>query len=223
MSRAITYLILLLLLTLVFVVPSCSSSDDEATQPDPQPTTEPTAAPEPVENVTVTIGNLTDLTGPAATGMSPINTALDDLVKYFNDEDLVPGVKLEVVTYDGQLDPSKDIPGYEWLRGKGADVIFTATPGTPVTLKARADSDHVVVFGVSGDPDELSPPGYVFNLGTIPRHEGLTLLKWIAENDWDYETKGPAKIGGAGWNDAYSGWWLEAMEDYVNAHILINS
>ncbi|MFC2027691.1 ABC transporter substrate-binding protein, partial [Chloroflexota bacterium] len=218
MSRAITYPILLLLLTLVFVVPSCSSSDDEATQPDTQSTTEPTAAPEPVENITVTIGNLTDLTGPAATGMSPINTALDDLVRYFNDEDLIPGVKLEVVTYDGQLDPSKDIPGYEWLRGKGADVIFTATPGTPVTLKARADSDHVVVFGVSGDPDELSPPGYVFNLGTIPRHEGLTLLKWIAENDWDYETKGPAKIGGAGWNDAYSGWWLEAMEDYANAH-----
>jgi len=47
--------------------------------------------------------------------------ALEDLVAYYNDSDLIPGVRLEVVVYDGQWDPARDIPGYEWLRGRGAD------------------------------------------------------------------------------------------------------
>ena len=218
MSRLTGPLTFLLLLTLVIVIPGCNGSDDEATQSDIQSTIEPTAAPEPIEDVTLTIGNLTDVTGPASTAMEVIDTALDDLVNYFNEENIIPGVELKVITYDGQFDPSKDIPGYERLREEGADFVFSAVPGTPVTLKTRADKDQVMIFGVSGDPEELTPPGYVFNLGTLPRQEGLTLLKWIAENDWDYETKGPAKIGGASWNDAYSGWWLDAMKDYAEAH-----
>lgn len=208
----------IIVLAMMLVLPSLIACGDGSTHEPTQSTVESTSTSKPAENVVITIGNLTDITGPGAIGMAPINMALDDLVSYFNDEGMIPGVELRVIEYDGQLDPSRDIPGYEWLRQKGADLIFTSTPGTPVTLKTRADDDQVVVFGVSGDPDELSPPGYVFNLGTIPGHEGLTLLKWIAENDWDYQTKGPAKIGGAGWDDAYSGWWLNAMEDYANAH-----
>ncbi len=168
---------------------------------------------------TITIGNLSDLTGPSASAQDIINMALADLVKYFNDNGLVPGVRLKIVTYDGQFDPAKDVPGYEWLRSNGADLIFTAVTGTPVTLKSRADRDHCPIFGVSGGVEELSsPPGYVFNLGTIPRHEALSLLKWIAENDWDYKTKGPAKIGGASWDEAYARWWFDAMKDYAAAH-----
>lgn len=168
---------------------------------------------------TITIGNLSDLTGPSATAQEIINMALADLVKYFNDNGLIPGVRLKIITYDGQFDPAKDVPGYEWLRSNGADLIFTAVTGTPVTLKSRADRDHCPIFGVSGGVEELSsPPGYVFNLGTIPRHEALSLLKWIAENDWDYRTKGPARIGGASWDEAYARWWLDAIKDYAAVH-----
>ena len=31
-----------------------------------------------------------------------------------------------------------------------------------------------------------------------------SLLKWISEERWDWETKGPAKIGCVSWNEPYS-------------------
>ncbi len=58
----------------------------------------------------------------------------------------------------------------------------------------------------------------MFNLGIDPQYEAYTLLKWIAENDWDYETKGPAKIGGAAWSESYSDALLPAMEEYCSNH-----
>lgn len=169
-------------------------------------------------NTVITVGNITDLTGPGAVAYANINAALDDFVEYTNEEDPIPGVRLEVLKYDGQLDPARDIPGYEWLRQKGADLIFAGIPATPASLQARVNRDRFVVFTVSGDPSTLEPPGYVFNLGTLPQQEALTLLEWVAENHWDYRTKGPALIGGAGWDDAYTGWFLDSIEDYAKVH-----
>ena len=140
------------------------------------------------------------------------------IVDYHNDNNLIPGIELEVITYDGQMNPSRDIPGYEWLRENGADLIFTPIPAVPITLKPRVDSDEIVLFSMTANINEILPPGYVFNLGIIPQYDGYTMMKWIAENDWDYQTKGPAKIGGAAWSEAYSDEVLDAMEKYCAAH-----
>jgi len=200
--------VLVVLLSVSLLLIACGGNGDD----------NDTGPPPPIETRVITIGNLSDLTGPSATAQVIINAALDDLIKYYNEGNLIPGVKLQVETYDGQLDPAKDIPGYEWLRERGADFIISGVPATPVTLKTRADKDKFIVVGLSGDLEELQPPGYVFGAATYPQHEALTLLPWIAENDWDYQANGPAKIGGAGWNDGYSGWFFQAIEDYADAH-----
>ncbi len=170
------------------------------------------------EDVVITIGNHSDLTGPTSNAMDSINAAFNDLIDYFNDENLIPGVELKVVTYDGQMDPARDIPGYEWLREKGADLIFAVLPPTVVVLRPVVDKDKVVLFAAAADKKLLDPPGYAFSLGTIPQHEALTMLKWISENDWDYKTNGPAKIGGASWQDAYSDSFFDAVEEYAEVH-----
>lgn len=97
----------------------------------------------PTEPVTIAIGNLTDLTGVSANGMEPINMALGDMVRYYNENNLIPGVELEVETYDGQYNPSNDISGYEWLLERGADIIFTPVPPTPASLRTRVNEDKV--------------------------------------------------------------------------------
>lgn len=197
----------------------CMDNGDPSEPPMAQPEgTRQPAQVGSVEDRVITIGNLTDLTGVSANAMEYINMALDDLTEYYNENDLIPGVELKVVTYDGQMDPARDIPGYEWLRGKGADLIFTPIPSTPVTLKSRVDTDQVVLFALVAAKDEILPPGYVFNLGTVPQYDAYTLLKWIADNDWDYEAQGPAKIGGAGWNDQQSGPFIDGMQEYCAAH-----
>ncbi len=170
------------------------------------------------EDVKITIGNLTDLTGASSNAMNTITMALDDMVEYYNDQNQIPGVELKVITYDGQADPARDISGYEWLRGNGADMIFTPIPFSPTTLKNKVNSDEFVLFASTGDTNAIEPPGYIFSLGTIPQHEADTLLKWIAENDPDFPKDRPAKIGGAGWTEGYSSSWFAGAEEYAETH-----
>ena len=207
------------IISALLVLTACGGGGEEDLAPLSQPlgTIEETPVI-PDEPVVFTIGNLTDITGPGAGSVGMVDMALEDLVEYYNENNLIPGVELEIISYDEQMDPAKDIPGYEWLRGKGADLIFTPVPATPSNLKARADKDEFVLFAVAANKEGILPPGYVFNLGVDPQFEAYTLLNWIAENDWDYETKGPAKIGGAAWDEPYSTTFIGSMEDYCSAH-----
>ncbi|MFC2028146.1 ABC transporter substrate-binding protein [Chloroflexota bacterium] len=220
MKRLVILLVPLLGSGLILNSIACESGSEEATmapvaQPSSTITSEPQVILEPVE---ITIGNLSDKTGPSSNILRITDTALEDLVQYYNENNLIPGVELKVINYDGQLDPSKDIPGYEWLKGQGADLIFTAVPDTPLTLKSIVNEDKMPLFAASGYPEMLDPPGYIFVMGTIPEHQAYTILGWIAENDWDYVSNGPAKIGGASWPDGYSQSFIAAMEKYSKAH-----
>lgn len=200
------------IIILLGVLASCENGDDATGG---QPTQTDT---NPAEDVVITIGNLTDLTGVSATAMDRIHKALEDMVKYYNDQNLIPGVKINIETYDGQYDPSKDIPGYEYLKNKGADLIWAPAPVTAITLKPIVSEDKIPMFVASTGLDTLTPPGYTFSLGTIPHCDSFSFLKWIAENDWDYQTNGPAKIGGAAWSDGISNAQFEAMKNYIDAH-----
>ncbi len=208
-----------LLLTLSSLV-ACGSGDDEDNKT-PTPATSPTDPPEPTElaeEVTITIGNLTDLTAVASAAFEIINLGINDMVDYYNENNLIPGVEVKVITYDGQYDPSRDIPGWEWLLERGADVIFAGPPHSVITLQSRADNNEVLLFTTSAGMDLFTGPGYLFSLGSIPQYEAWTLLKWIAENHWDYETSGPAKIGGAMWESPYDIAFFDAMKEYAEVH-----
>ena len=170
------------------------------------------------ETVTITIGNITDLTGPGAEGIELTNVALEDMASYYNDNDLIPGVRFEIVHYDGQLESARTVPGYEWLKQKGADIISTCAPGVAVTLEPMVNKEKFVLFTQAGELSAIDPPGYVFCLGCIPQYEAYTLLSWIAENDWDYREKGPARIGVAAWQEPYAVGFSKALNDYAEAH-----
>lgn len=175
-----------------------------------------TSPSEPVEDVTITIGNISDLTGVAAQAMQIVDAALEDIVSYFNEENLIPGAKLKIETYDSQYDPSRDIPGYEWLKERGAQVLISGISSAPVTLKDRLAEDEIVFLSMTQNEEMIDPPGWVFCMSSPP--STMTLMKWIAEHDWDYEANGPAKIGAAGWAGPYEEPLHEAMEDYAKAH-----
>ena len=212
--------VVLLLLSLSV---GCGGGDDDGDLvPTASPTSTPVEEPEqtstPAEDVVITIGSLTDLTGPAAGTMEIVEMALGDLVKYYNEENLIPGVELEVVRYDTSMDLSKYITGYQWLRERDIDVLFSPMPGVAEILRARIEKDGMVLFLVSAVKEEMIPPGNNFMPATFPEDNAYTLLKWIAENDWDSETNGPAKIGGTGWNDSNMSATLDVMQQYAEAH-----
>jgi hypothetical protein len=101
--------------------------------------------------------------------------------------------------YDTQADPSRDIPGWEWLREKGSDVIIGWFTATALSLAAQANMDEFPLFLSNCDPEVLDPPGYVFLSSPTMDLQGWTMIKWIMENHWDYETNGPARVGGVCW------------------------
>ena len=182
------------------------------------PTETPTPTQEPIEDVVITIGNISDMTGPGAALFETMNMVLDDMVEYYNEENFIPGVELKVISYDTGYDPAKGIPAYEWLMEKGADLIYViATPAVAV-LASRANDEKVVLFGPSVPDEYLTPPGYVFALGGSTQCDGYTLVKWIAENDPDFPKDRPAKIGGASWADGLSEIYFDAWKDYAETH-----
>lgn len=207
-QRGIVILVVLLLL-----LPLLSACDDGNGTQQPNHTSSPTA-----EDITLTIGNLTDYTGVAASAFEVINLAMKDMVEYYNENNLIPGIKIDVIEFDGNYDPSRDIPGWNWLRERGADVIFAGVPHSVITLQPLADTEQVMLFTTNAGMDLFNGPGYLFSLGTIPQWEAYTLLKWIAENHWDYEVNGPAKIGGAMWESPYDLAFFDAMEEYAEEH-----
>jgi len=207
------------LLVLLAPVACGSSSEDE-----PLPLAKPSETIEehtanPNNSVVITIGNLTDKTGPGANAIAQVDMALDDLAAYYSEENLIPGVKFEVITYDGQFDYAKDIPGYEWLKERGADLIFSPIPSPPINLKSRLEEDKMVLFAVAAIEEAFAPPGYVFSPGnTLVKNATYTLIKRIAENDPDFPQDRPARIGGAYWIDAYGEEQFEAAEHYAEVH-----
>ncbi len=207
---------MIIVLTTFLVTAACGNDSRQKTASAITPTTNPIDEPE--SDVIFTIGNLSDQTGPAAAAMQIIDMAFGDLIRYFNENNLIPGVELKIITYDGQFDPSKDIPGYEWLKERGADLIWTPVPAAAVSLNYRANEDQMPLFVSTANIEELVPPGFMFSVGVIPEFAAFTFLKWIADNDWDYQSKGPAKIGGAGWNDPYFATFFEAVKDYADIH-----
>jgi ABC-type branched-subunit amino acid transport system substrate-binding protein len=215
-SKVVTIIMISLLVTLSLLVTCDSSDDKEEITPAQTATVQPTEVP--VEDVTITVGVLSDMTGPAAKAMEIVNQVTNDLIEYFNEEDLIPGVKLDAIFYDGGFDPSKDIPGYEWLKEKGADVFLATPPHSPATLKARVDKEKVVLFAMTVGEEILDPSGYVFCMNNSAQTIIKTLLAWVAENDWDWQTKGPAKVGATSWSTSYFVDQHAAAEEYAKAH-----
>ena len=168
--------------------------------------------------VTIVLGHISDMTGPAATALVPINNALDDLARYYNDSDLIPGAELKVHHYDARYDPSRDRPAWEWLKARGAKVMLTPLPTTAETLARLSETEETPLWVLALSDVLLDDPGWTL-MANLPAG-GLikTLLKWISENEWDWETKGPAKIGSVGWTEPYAAGCRDAVRDYAQAH-----
>lgn len=211
---------LTVLLLSMGLLAACGDDDGDKTTTPTQTTTK-TTTPDtttPAKKVTITIGNITALTGPVSGLIASVNVALKDAARYANEENFIPGVELKVIEYDGQFDPSKDIPAYQWLKENGADLMVTIQTTTQLTLQPRVNADHMVLFGVQASKAALEPPGWNFNTSFYNDEIGMSILKFVADTDWDYQTKGPAKVG-------ITDWQLEMVDDiaagmkaYCDAH-----
>jgi hypothetical protein len=176
--------------------------------------------------VTIVIGNMTDLTGVAAPALAPMTDALHDVVDEINaglapGVQLPAGVQLKVVDYNTAFDPTRFVPGYEWLKEQGAQVIVSVFNDCSETLKPLAAADKVAILGMATTIPMIDPPGWVFGFSAPTRWGIKLMLEWIAdqwEADGKYETVGKPTIATVGWNDAWGTDNKEGAEEYCAAH-----
>jgi hypothetical protein len=172
---------------------------------------------------TIIIGTMTDMTGVAAPALVPLTDALHDMVDEINaglapGPKLPEGVELKVIDYDTAFNPSRFIPGYEWLKDKGAHVIISVFNDCSETLKDRAAVDKVAILGMATSVPMVEPAGWVFAFSAPTRWAIKLMLEWIGDN-WDYEAEGRnPTIATVGWDDAWGNDNKLGAEEYCAAH-----
>jgi hypothetical protein len=211
----ITTALLAILLIVIPLLVACDDDDDDGTT---EITTKPTEEATPAERVKFTLGNISDITGPAAPSLEVVDFALDDLIEHFNENNLIPGLEVAVETYDSQYDPGKAIPGYEWLLERGADVIVTGLPPIVASIHPRATKDEVALLSIVVESSAIELPTWNFAFSGVPKSYIYTLMNWIQENDPDFPTDRPAKIGGVGMVGPYAQELQAAGEAFADAH-----
>ena len=165
------------------------------------------------KGVTIIVGEINDLTGFASPALLPIHYALEDMVRYYNDEGLIPGVKIKIAAYDTRLDAAREVLGYEWVKERGAKLIVPALYTTGEAVRPFADREKVILASTSTTEGLIEPPGWVFCFG-YPGQWGMkALMKWISENQWDY-TKGIPKIGFGAYSDPFATEEVKMMKQY---------
>ena len=166
---------------------------------------------------TITIGFMSDLTGYTSGAVYNIYYGFGDMVRYYNDEGLIPGVKLNLVTWDTNFSAARIVPGYDWLKDKGADLIVTVLGQDGDALKSFADRDKFPLFSFTTTTNMIEPPGWVFTFSCRNELEIVTLLKWISEEQWDY-SQGIPKVGFLGMSEPLNIGIEKGMREYCQAH-----
>jgi len=169
------------------------------------------------ESKEIVIGLLTDFTGPAGYAVSTALAGTFAYFRHFEEENLIPGVKVKLVTYDTRTDYSRVVPGYMWLSGKGADMLLVVAASDTALLKDRLAKDKIPALGYSSSPVLLGDP-WVFTLQAPAGWQGEALVQWIMQK-WDYQGKGrPPRVGVVGSTTETTSVYLDAIIPFMQAN-----
>ncbi|MFC2000716.1 ABC transporter substrate-binding protein [Chloroflexota bacterium] len=169
------------------------------------------------EELTIRIGCVTDITGQGAPVLIHFIYILDDLVRYYNQEDPIPGVKIELDIYDTRSDAARDLPAYEWMRDWGADIIIVCMPQSAEAMMSFAERDEIPLAVIPATEALVQPPAWAYCFSYPAAYAMRALLEWISENHWDYD-EGIPKVGCASWRESYSVDVEEGVREYCRAY-----
>ncbi|MBI4329932.1 MAG: ABC transporter substrate-binding protein [Chloroflexi bacterium] len=151
---------------------------------------------------TVRIGIISDMTGPTA------NTAVgeiwgwEDAAKFTNENNYVPGVTFEVITYDNRFDVGRSINGYELMKTRAVNIVHVQMTGANYALKDKYAQDKIVAV-IPPAPKALHPPGWVFAADGSYADAAAAAYDFILQ-DWKKAGKpGKPKMGWLTWDADY--------------------
>ena len=161
------------------------------------------------EYVEIPMGFICDVSGPYASTTASYLHSLIDFIKWVNETDYIPGVKLRLDWHDDRGSVELATTAYERMIAEKprAPVLINWESHVQLALKDRLIEDEFPAIA-SGPPPVIHPPGWIFSIMAEYAHEHASLLWWIKNVDWkqgvnpNWEDR-PPRLGIITWDTAY--------------------
>jgi hypothetical protein len=140
----------------------------------------------PEEKNVVEVGAIPLLTGGGGTADQPSFVAFSDYIRYFNEEEGIPGASIELLWKDGQTSIPAVISAYRSFADRGVPIMFTNYGTALEGLTAQLAKDQIVF--VTGGPTAplIVPPGWVFCAWGTEGESATVLLDYFMDS-WTEE------------------------------------
>jgi ABC-type branched-subunit amino acid transport system substrate-binding protein len=136
----------------------------------------------PTGGKVVEIGALPVLTGGGGSADQPCFLAFQDYIKYFNEEERIPGVTVELVWRDSATDIQRFLSGYGMLADRGVSVIWSDLTIAYGGLGARLEKDQIPLFAGGATATAVYPPGWIFDAWSTEGESAVVVLDYFNEN-----------------------------------------
>ena len=137
------------------------------------------------EEKVVEFGYTSPFTGPGATEAIALSAVLD-YVRYFNEEENIPGVTVEVVWYDVGIDVARFASAYQRLRDRGIFVMKSNQTSGIEAYKPRFERDQVPLYTGNPCKEYVYPPGWYYFRAPTWGEQAAAMFEYIMEN-WQEE------------------------------------
>jgi branched-chain amino acid transport system substrate-binding protein len=163
-------------------------------------------APRPIaEEKTAQFGWILPITGGASAAIAPVVAGGQDYVRYFNEQEAIPGVDIELLWRDTAFQFALGLSHYERFVEAGIPLIGAVDSALVLGLKGRFERDEVVAF-ITGATyqEELYPePGWLYAVTPLISEQATVLFQYFMEN-WKEER--PPRLALVGISESQFGW-----------------
>jgi branched-chain amino acid transport system substrate-binding protein len=174
----------------------------------------PTLTTPPEGGKMVEIADLTPLTGPTAAPEQIGMRGLQDYVRYFNEEEGIPGVTIELLWSDTGREMSRFVSAYRKFVARGVPFFFSDDTICIAALKSQIEKDRVPFVSGSVSAPVISPPGWAYCLWPTFGEVSTAVLDYFMEN-WQEER--PAKVVYVGADDEMGRGGAEEVSEYAKS------
>jgi len=144
------------------------------------------SGPPGIERKVVEIGEIGSLTGPGSSEDQAFLAGQLDYARYFNEQEMMPGVAVEVVWRDSARNMERWLSAYEGLKGRGIQVMMSNETLGLEPYQSKVEKDQIPMY--SGNPiqEMVYPPHWYYFRSPTWAEQFAVLAEYLMEN-WQEE------------------------------------